>query len=46
MYIFGYVLMSIEKDVEKYTRLLALVIVQGCGEKEKKTNKKEEIIME
>lgn len=42
MYIFGYVLMNIEK----YTRLLALIIVQGSGEKENKTNKKEEIIME
>lgn len=37
MYVFRYVLMSIEKDVEKYARLLALVTVQGSGEKKNKT---------
>ena len=45
--IFGYVLMRIEDDVEKYTRLFALVTVQGSGEKENKTlTKGKKVIME
>ena len=39
--------MRIEDDVEKYTRLFALVTVQGSGEKENKTlTKGKKVIME